>query len=485
MQAALSLAEPGTWIALTAVAASIALAMHVLRLRRRIHRQRQDLKQTLREEKRMFEFLHGLGERMQVGGSMREMHRLIVGGVIKVVDARGGILYLFDPLTKELVPAFVSPSCPALLPFPEEIRLANQRNPKAMRGYQQLRSLSMSTPLTRRLFDSQKPLYDPEFVGLEETPADMHAPPRAPAMLAPLFRGQAPLGLLVVTRHPDDPGFSANDFHVFESVAEQSGFAMISSLSHREAVEKQTLESELRTASEIQRILLPEDEPSIPGYRVVGVNRAARYVSGDFFDYIHISPDRSGIVIADVSGKGVAASLITAMCRSILRTTAPGEPAPARVLARVNEMLYPDMREDMFISLAYLVLDHTGNRITMARAGHDAPIVCRAATGEIERITCPGLALGVDHGPVFRRVTRDFEFSLEPGDCLILYTDGVSEALDIHGDEFGMERVHQTLREKAPQGAAAVVEALIERVGKFVGGHPQSDDITLIAIQRL
>lgn len=416
---------------------------------------------------------------------MREMHRLIVGGVIKVVDARGGILYLFDPLKKELVPAFVSASCPPLLPYPEEIRRANKRNPKAIRGYQQLRSLSMSAPLVRRLFDSQRPLYELEFGGLEETPPDMHPPPRAPAMLAPLFRGQAPLGLLVVARHPEDPGFCNNDFNVFESVTEQSGFAMISSLSHREAAEKQTLESELRTASEIQRILLPEDEPSIPGYRVVGVNRAARYVSGDFFDYIQVSPKSSGIVIADVSGKGVAASLITAMCRSILRTIAPGKTTPAQVLARVNEMLYPDMREDMFISLAYLLLDHTNNKITMARAGHDAPIVCRAATGEIERITCPGLALGIDDGPVFERVTRDFEFSLDPGDCLILYTDGVSEALDIHGDEFGMERVCQTLGEKAPQGAAAVVGALIEGVEQFVGGHPQSDDITLIAIQRL
>lgn len=485
MQAALTVTELGPWIALLATAACSLLSAQVLRLRRRLRRQRLDLKKTLREEKRMFEFLHGLGERMQVGGSMREMHRLIVGGVIKVVDARGGILYLCDPLKKELVPAFVSPSCPPLLPFPDEILQANHRNPKAMRGYQQLRSLSISAPLVRKLFDSHKPLYDPQFAGLEETPPDMHAPPRAPAMLAPLFRGQAPLGLLVVSRHADDPGFSDNDFHVFESVAEQSGFAMISSISHREAVEKQTLESELRTASEIQRILLPEDDPSIPGYRVVGVNRAARYVSGDFFDYIQVSPQRSGIVIADVSGKGVAASLITAMCRTILRTMAPGETTPARVLAKVNEMLYPDMREDMFISLAYLVLDHTGNRITMARAGHDAPIVCRAATGDIERITCPGLALGVDHGPVFERVTRDFEFSLDPGDCLILYTDGVSEALDIHGDEFGIERLQQILKEKSPQGAAAVVNSLIEQVGQFVGGHPQSDDITLIAIQRL
>lgn len=479
--------EPANWLQWTTngltvmVLLSLGIILWLVANLLRVRREREAIEG---EEYRMFEFLHGLGEKMLADGSARAMHRAVVSGVVKVVGARGGIIYLHDAARDVLVPSFVSVRCPALVPLPPEIQAALQVNTRALRGHQQLQVLPMDHGPAADCIRAAKARVVEEFPGLLPAMDGMTSPEAGPAMLAPMFRGEEVLGLLVVARKAGAGAFSPNDFSVFQSAAEQSGFALLNAMSHKEASEKRRLESELKTASEIQRILLPDEDPVVPGYRIRGMNKPARYVSGDYFDFIPVDDTRTGVVIADVSGKGVAASLITAMCRSVLRTAAPANPSPSDALARLNQMLYPDMREDMFISLAYLLVNSTDGHIVLGRAGHDAPLLYRAATATVERVVCPGLALGIDEGPVFERVTRDHTFSMESGDMLLLYTDGANEALDIHGDEFGIDRVIAILQSQAPSGAAAVIEAITTAVAAFVGEHPQSDDITLIAVEK-
>ncbi|HMJ05355.1 MAG TPA: PP2C family protein-serine/threonine phosphatase, partial [Chthoniobacterales bacterium] len=191
-----------------------------------------------------------------------------------------------------------------------------------------------------------------------------------------------------------------------------------------------------------------------------------------------------GVAIADVSGKGVPASLIMAICRSVLRSQAPENSSPSEVLKKVNRQLYPDIKEDMFISMAYLILDHVRATVILSRAGHDAPLLYRRATGELTQIKPPGLVVGIDSGSVFDRITGDLAVPLERDDCLLLYTDGVTEALDGNGDEFGLERMMNSFRNSAPQGAPAIIENVIDDLREFVGSTPQNDDITLIAIRK-
>ena len=190
------------------------------------------------------------------------------------------------------------------------------------------------------------------------------------------------------------------------------------------------------------------------------------------------------MAIADVSGKGVPASLIMAICRSVLRSEAAKNPSPADVLHKVNRQLYPDIKEDMFISMAYLVLDHAHSGVMLARAGHDAPLLFKRASQSVEKLKPPGMVVGIDSGSVFDRITNDFNVPIEPGDCLLLYTDGVTEALDSAGDEFGVERTIESVRASARNGAQAVVNRVIEDVRDFSGTTPQNDDITLIAIRK-
>lgn len=171
-----------------------------------------------------------------------------------------------------------------------------------------------------------------------------------------------------------------------------------------------------------------------------------------------------------------------ATCRSALRAAAGQSASPVEALATVNRQVFSDMKEDMFISMAYLVLEEGG--IALARAGHDSPLLYRKATGELEVLRPGGLALGVDDGPVFERVTKEFRGEMDKGDCLLLYTDGVNEGENGAGEEFGKERLKDAFRTLAPSGAERVVTGLQQQLHEFVGEAPQMDDITVIAIEK-
>jgi sigma-B regulation protein RsbU (phosphoserine phosphatase) len=304
-------------------------------------------------------------------------------------------------------------------------------------------------------------------------------------MIGPLVYGNQNLGVLAVANGPMTTPFSPSDFVVFQSIVEQSAFALYNAVVYSEASEKRRIDRDLDVARDIQRILLPNAAPEFEGFGIAGLNIPASHVSGDYYDYITLDDQSLGIAIADVSGKGVAASLIMAMCRSVLRSVARSSQSAAAVLHELNRQLYPDIKEDIFVSMAYLIIQKASHELVLARAGHDAPLHYRVQDNSVTKINPPGMALGIDSGGVFNRVTGDFKVRLETGDCLILYTDGVTEALDVNGLEFGISRLIEAIQASAADGAPAILSRVTGDLKLFVGSHPQNDDITLIAIRKL
>jgi len=303
-------------------------------------------------------------------------------------------------------------------------------------------------------------------------------------MLAPLDYGERRMGVLALANGSNATPFLESDFTIFKAIAEQASFALYNAFIYSQAEEKKRLDNDLQLAQEIQRILLPSEPPQLEGFEVAGINMPARQMSGDYYGYIPIDETRWGVAIGDVSGKGVAASLIMAMCRSVLRIHAVNGYSAAEVLRKVNHQLYPDIKEDMFISMAYLILDERSSSITLCRAGHDAPLLYSAKEKSVSKLTPPGMALGIDSGEVFNRISADFSVVLESGDYLILYTDGVTEALDTKGQEFGMKRMIESIQNSAGSDAEGMREQLTGDLLKFVGECPQNDDITLIVIRK-
>lgn len=453
--------------------------------RRKSRRIRQKFDDLEGEEQRMFTFLHELGLAIENEPSPSLLSRIIVDGIDKVVTARGGAIYFVNAENDFLNPSYISEECPPLIGIPVEIRKKAERDPRALESHLRLSRVAVDEGILGHCLSAGEPIHVRD---VKNHPSFRDAFTRytddVSVLLSPLRHANKDLGVLVVARRHEDGGFTANDFAVFRSAAEQSSFAIGNARIHREAHEKRAIEGELKNAREVQRILLPQQDPLVAGFRISGTNLPARIISGDYYDYIDLGAQKFGIVIADVSGKGVPAGMLMAMCRSALRSVAVGETSPSNVMAAVNRQIFPDIREDMFISMAYSVLDAASGTLTLARAGHEPALLFRRETGKVELLRSPGLALGIDSGAVFERVTRDQEVELKSGDCVLFYTDGMKEAVDAHEEEFGMERMCEAFRMAAPLGAEAVLTRMQDELSQFTGEGPQMDDITLVAIEK-
>jgi sigma-B regulation protein RsbU (phosphoserine phosphatase) len=408
-----------------------------------------------------------------------------VEGAVRILDAHGGALYVTDRTGGRLTPAFISKGCPPLVDVPQHILQQAAANPVALESFLRLHTVGATEGLIGRVWQTGQAVCLNEFSEAPELAKLRGSAFGSVSLLGTALQyGDQNLGVLGVANGPTGAPFSQADFVVFKSIAEQSAFALYNAIIYSMANEKKRLDHDLEIARDIQRILLPSEAPAINGFQISGINVPARQVSGDYFDYIHVDQERLGVAIADVSGKGVPASLIMAICRSVLRAEAAGNPSPADVLRKVNRQLYPDIKEDMFISMAYLVLDHQHDAITLARAGHDAPLLYQRQSQTVTPVKSPGMVVGIDSGSVFDRLTTDFSVPLERNDCLVLYTDGVTETLNSEGDEYGVDRMMQSVRASANDGAQAIVKRIIEDVREFTGSVPQNDDITVIAIRK-
>jgi sigma-B regulation protein RsbU (phosphoserine phosphatase) len=435
------------------------------------------------EESRVFEFMHSLGEAFSSDLHAEELHRLIVESAIRILNATGGALYTATRDGGGLSGRFISRGCPPVAEVPPQVLAQIESNPGGLQSYLRNHVVEPGEGLVGKVWRDQDAVLllpqDTRLSRLRDHALQTHS-----AMLAPLVFARQNLGVIAIANGPLSAAFTEADFSTFKAIAEQSAFALYNAMIYLVADEKKRMDSDLQVAQEIQRILLPSSSPTLRNYEVDGMNLPARQMSGDYYGYLRVNPDRWGVAIADVSGKGVPASLIMAMCRSVLRGQAAGKTSAADVLNQVNRQIYPDIKEDMFISMAYLLLDENNGGVTLCRAGHDAPLLYEAKTGTVRKLNPPGMAIGIDSGDVFERVTKDYQFTMESGDCLVLYTDGVTEALDAAGEEYGIQRMTDGIQASASQGSVAIRKRLTDDLMGFIGNSSQNDDITLIVIRK-
>ena len=240
------------------------------------------------------------------------------------------------------------------------------------------------------------------------------------------------------------------------------------------------LQNELELASTMQQSILPTRFPAGPRFRIFGHMEPARAVGGDFFDIMHLDHGRIGLAIADVSDKGVPAALFMMSTRTLLKGAAIGLPEPGAVLHEVNDLLNQDNETSMFVTVLYAVYDPASGAFTYANGGHNAPLLVHAGgSSELLPLT-DGIALGVVPDYAYRQNT----ITLAPGDSLILYTDGVTEAMNGNDEEFGVERLRAIFAAAPPGESRATSEAVFAAVHAFAGDTPQSDDVTCLVLCR-
>lgn len=255
-------------------------------------------------------------------------------------------------------------------------------------------------------------------------------------------------------------------------------------IAQKKEKDRQRIENELNVAREIQHRLLPERLPQLRGFDMHAVYIPAKEMGGDYYDMFPVDPTRLGICVADVSGKGVGASLVMTITRTILHLIAWGKTSTAETLSATNRGIAPDIKRGMFVTAFYVILDARAKTLLCSSAGHN-PMVLMRATGELELINPGGIALGFDKGPIFDRTIKEQMVQLQSGDRVVLYTDGVVESMNIKNEEYTDERFYAFVRAHHDLESKAFVEALLADLDRHKGKADQHDDITIVTFRVL
>jgi sigma-B regulation protein RsbU (phosphoserine phosphatase) len=276
--------------------------------------------------------------------------------------------------------------------------------------------------------------------------------------------------------------FDAWDEELIRTFGAQAGVAVQRQLLIEEYVEKQRIQTDLKTAHRIQQGLMPRQAPRVVGYDVAGWNRPADETGGDFFDFQLLNNGALAVTLADVTGHGVGPALIAAECRALLRASLSLTQHLERVLALVNDLLSADLPDDRFVTALVGVLEPAEHRFWYVSAGHGPLLHYRAATRQVVDLPISGLPLGIIPG-------QEYDLSapteLGPGDVLAFVTDGILEWPSPSGEQFGVKRMECLLREHHGAPAAELIERTHRAVGSFSRGTPQQDDLTAVIIKRL
>lgn len=297
--------------------------------------------------------------------------------------------------------------------------------------------------------------------------------------IVPIRKDSVTHGFLGIGARPNGQPVTDDELAFAAALANQAIISLENAWLFEETVEKRRMEEELAIASAIQRKLFPKQLPEIEGYELAARSTPTRHVGGDYYDAIDLGDGRTLIAIADVSGKGTPASLLMSNVQASLRVLAGPSMDLARDAARINELLYANTDFNKYATMFYGVLEAATGRFTYVNAGHNPPYLLRAS-GEIETLTLGGLPIGLMPAMSYEQG----EVELGVGDLLVLFTDGVTEAVDAEGDEFGEAKVEELSRAHATAGAEAVLDAIANAVAEFSRGLPQADDITMVVVKR-
>jgi len=305
-------------------------------------------------------------------------------------------------------------------------------------------------------------------------------------LLVPLVSQGELIGLLNLGPRLSQQEYSADDRKLLSDLATQTApavrVAQLVRQQQQEAKERERIEQELKVARLIQQTLLPKTLPEIPGYEVAAYYQPAREVGGDFYDFLNLDDGRLGLVVGDVTDKGVPAALVMATTRTMLRAAAQRLLSPGEVLQRVNDVLVQDIPPNMFVTCLYAILEPQSGRLLYANAGHDLPYRRRAGRqGGADELRARGMPLGLMPGMGY----EEKEMVLNRGESVLFYSDGLVEAHDPRRDMFGFPRL-QGLVGAHRSGGSSLISFLLAELARFTGeGWEQEDDITLVTLDRL
>ncbi|MGA3244429.1 MAG: PP2C family protein-serine/threonine phosphatase [Bacteroidota bacterium] len=348
---------------------------------------------------------------------------------------------------------------------------------------QQIESIAVNSDLSLRQFviDSKRPLVIDD-VGNDRRTKHIKKleMPVGSLICVPLASHQELIGFLHATKE-FQYGFDQDDIDVLTTFADHVTIAIENSKLIAKSLERERFQQEMMVAQQMQKRLLPQRIPSYPSLDVAAVSEPSLEVGGDYYDFIALDSDKLGVVIGDVSGKGVSAAFYMAEVKGIFQALSRVAASPRDLLLRANQALVDSLERNAFISLLYAIFDSSKSSVTLARAGH-CPMI--HISGETSRMVRPsGLGLGLTHDKIFDDSTQETMISLRHGDICIFYTDGLSESRNSEGEEFGYDRIVDVGLRTRKQSAETIKNSILQEIRNYTGNSSYGDDMTLVVVK--
>jgi len=462
----------------------VFLVFRLLQNSRTLRRKNTSLRQ---EREVIFDFVHNIGEVFADAEDIKAdtLLKRILFFATKTGKAASGAIYLFNTDRSQLFARAVSGIFPPLydtgsahteqqlLTKAQHLEtLVKTRSVAAGEGLiGSAAAFGSGIIIEDAEIDARVPVYTEPFLKIRSL------------LIVPMRFGNEVLGVIALINRTDGLPFTSADLSLLQAMADQASVPVHYTGLKAALEQKRQIDRDMQAAQQIQASLLPQQLPQIAGARLAAYNLPALNVGGDYYDFIQIDDEHLGIVIADVAGKGIGGAMMMAVCQGVLRARAAQEQSPARMLSELNRVLSANLAEDMFITMLYMILNTRTRELKFARAGHERPLLKRANNGAPEALDAAGIAIGLADAEIFDNAIKDISVQLASGDVVVLYTDGITEALNEKNEEWGTARLLQTIETESSGGVDSLTKTIRSRIAQHVGAQQQYDDITLIALE--
>jgi sigma-B regulation protein RsbU (phosphoserine phosphatase) len=466
--------------------AGLCLALY--RLRAESDEREEQRIRAVHDRQRALDFMHLMAEALGEGLSRQELHQRIVHASILCTGALSACIFEKTP-GNMMRSVAVEGLFPPHRPLPDHVKGKLTTRAKFIEQVLRSEEFPVGEGIAGRVAETGRgeliadAALDPRIVRHD----DPNLVVRSVIAVPMAFRDRF-FGVLAVANPVDNRLFTEMELTLMQSLAEQAALALHNSESLSLQIQRKQLDLDLSIASGIQQMLLPSQSIVFPGLDLDARYAPAQRVGGDLFDIFVISPTRLGVAVADVSGKGIAASLYMAVCRTNLRQIAPRHVSPAQALVELNRTMGADIHGDIYVTVLFAVIDTASNSVTFARGGHELPLFARRdpATGNYltHLVRSEGMPVGLVPDELFASAIEDKIEPFDSGDTLVLFTDGVTEAPNEEEKEYSSARLGDVVRALHMRSAREINDGILESVRRFSGDVSQRDDLTLVTVKR-
>ena len=468
--------------------AASGLGLALYRQRGTVDRLEEQRARATHDRQRALDFMHLMAEALGEGLSRQELHQRIVHASILCTGALSACI--FERTQGDMMRGVaVEGLFPPHRPLPDHVKGKLTTRAKFIEQVLRSEEFPVGQGIAGRVAETGRgeliadATLDPRIVRHDDPNLVVRSVIAVPMRFRERF-----FGVLVVANPVDNRLFTEMELSLMQSLAEQAALALHNAESLNLQIERSQLDLDLSIASGIQQMLLPSHSKEFPGLDLDARYAPAQRVGGDLFDIIVLSPTRLAVAVADVSGKGIAASLYMAVCRTNLRQIAPRHASPAQALVDLNRTMSADIDSDIYVTVLYAVIDTARNCVTFARGGHELPLFARKdpATGNYltHLVRSEGMPVGLVPDDLFASAIEDKVEPFDSGDTLVLYTDGVTEAPNEEEKEFSSARLADVVRALHMRTARDINDGVLESVRRFCGETVQRDDLTLLTVKR-